>query len=426
MKFKLPRFYYIYLIFVVFIAVAVVRMCGQNLFEDLNDEFIRLNPEFGQSDNDFDIDRKFPFIDYDNNYIEMNGDTWTMLTQKLFQSKMSSDFTIVHIGDSHIQADGNTGTTRKLFQQEYGDAGRGLVIPFKLAGTNEPRDYAITSPARFRKAVLLRRPWAVDMGFTGIALHPESDNFSFNVSSQSPCGYFTVLGKGDFNVTSVTSGEENIPFQTEKTKNGVQVSLQKDCKEFTVSLTGDDADIYGFDLRNDNNGVIYHAIGNNGATFASYNGIPDFGESIAALSPDLVIISLGTNEAFGNINATGFTNNIASLVKKIRQASPGVKILLVTPSECQKSVSNGRSRSYQINRNVAEIRNLIMAYGRKNHIPVYDFYTVAGGEGASNHWLDEKLLSSDRIHRTWAGYQLDGILTHQALRDALTLDILKK
>ncbi len=400
--------------------------------DDINDEAIRLNPELGTATMTVSSERKYPFIRYDLNHIDMNGADWSQLAEKLEQSRTDANFTIVHIGDSHIQADGNTGTTRRRFQSEYGDAGRGIIIPFKLAGTNQPLDYTISSTSPMVKATLMRLPWPTKMGFTGVSLQPEVQSFSVTLKVKSPCGFLTILSHGDLRVTDVTSQGRKIPFESSPTDKGVEVFLDEDCTDITLHLVGNHVNIYGFDLRNDSHGVLYHAIGNNGAAYASYNGISDFAPSVAAMSPDLIIISLGTNEAFGRLTTDVFTAQIDALVRKIRDANPEAGILLVTPSECQRSVTVSRrtgkgkrrrtrkTRSYQVNTNVAKARDAIVAYGKANGIPVYDFYTVAGGQGASAKWLAEHLLSTDRIHRTWAGYRLDGDLIYDALREALT------
>lgn len=401
---------------------------NDEIIETENDEFIRLNPELGTSSITVHESR-YPFIRYDLNQIDLNGDDWSALGEKLAQSRTIANFTAVHIGDSHIQADGNTGTTRKLFQKEYGDAGRGIIIPFRLAGTNEPLDYRITSASPFIKATLMRHPWPTRMGFTGVSLHPETQHFKFDISIHSPCGYFTILADGDLSLDEITSEGRPVAFETEPVTGGIEVSMDEDCTSFSLAMSGNDVNIYGFDLRNDSHGVLYHAIGNNGAAFASYNALADFGKHLSLLDPDLVIISLGTNDAFGRLDDEGFNAQLAAIVRKIRRNRPACKILLTTPSECQKSVytytkrnrkgRRRRTRSYQVNANVSRVRRLILDFGKKNNIPVYDFYAVAGGDGASTKWLANGLLSSDRIHRTWAGYRLEGELIFEALSKAL-------
>jgi lysophospholipase L1-like esterase len=130
-----------------------------------------------------------------------------------------------------------------------------------------------------------------------------------------------------------------------------------------------------------------------------------------------------------------FYANIDLLVNDIRKHNPDAEILLTTPSECQRSAyvttavrrrGKGRRRrtttkvrTYQVNSNVNRLRNVIIKYGAEKQIAVYDFYEAAGGVGSSAKWLQNRLLSSDRIHRTWAGYALEGELLYHALSDAL-------
>mgnify|MGYP006210915005 CR=1 FL=1 len=55
---------------------------------------------------------------------------------KLLQSTKTGKINIVHIGDSHIQADLMTNFIRKKLQEEFGNAGRGFIFPYSLARTN--------------------------------------------------------------------------------------------------------------------------------------------------------------------------------------------------------------------------------------------------------------------------------------------------
>ncbi len=421
--------YLTYISVILMVLLNHVRVIAQ---EDVNDTQLRMNPDIGNDNSlaNFKV-RHYPFINYNANKIDLNGDDWRELSSKLKQCKENGNFTVVHIGDSHIQPDGNTGRVRELFQKKYGDAGRGVIIPFRMAGTNEPRDYVIKSDDPFIRARLLGMPWPTRMGFTGVSLEPESYVFSVTLSVKSPCGFFTILSSGDLQLKKVENNGESIKFTTETVPDGVDVSLDSDCTEMTLTMEGRNVNIYGFNLQNDNNGVVYHSIGNNGAAYSSYNSLPKFGESIADLCPDLVVLALGTNEAFGTVNEAALEAQIETMIKSIRAGSPDVKFLLVTPSECQRSVYSTtytgkgrrrrakRVRTYQVNNKVKIVRDIIVKYGKKHNIPVYDFYEVAGGSGASSKWLDEKLLNTDRIHRTWDGYRVEGELIYQALSDAL-------
>jgi hypothetical protein len=122
-------------------------------------------------------------------------------------------------------------------------------------------------------------------------------------------------------------------------------------------------------------------------------------------------------------------------IKEVKRENPAAKILLTTPNECQRKVATRTRRrrrrkatvtyTYSVNTNVARMRNVILSYAADNHIPVYDWYEVAGGSGSSAQWIADKTLNSDRIHKTLAGYQLEGRLFSTALIEAINLNLSK-
>ena len=80
----------------------------------------------------------YTFIKNEMNVIS-NAGCLEPFYQKLVELKGNSSgvINILHIGDSHIQADYLTKTTRTLLQQEFGNAGLGLSFPGRIARTNE-------------------------------------------------------------------------------------------------------------------------------------------------------------------------------------------------------------------------------------------------------------------------------------------------
>lgn len=404
-------------------------------------EFIRENPDLGTEPpvvselpvrlcDDY---AEFPFLNLSENVINMNGADWSDLKGR-FAACSDTLISIVHIGDSHIQAEGSTSRTRALLQSRYGSAGRGLIIPFRIAGTNSPLDYSITSTSSFTVAKIMKKPWPIEMGFTGIALQPESKLFDFTISVKPVNGdeqefeVVKIFAKGklpELLSATVNEDDEYIEFETAE-EDALTIYLSKAVSKITLKFQSrGECQIFGFLLDNFMAGVQYNAIGNNGAAFTSYNSIGTVGKSIKSLDPNLVILSLGTNEAFGKTTDADFYNSMDVLVRNIRRSNPDTDILLVTPAECQKSqrIRTGkrrkRVRTYMVNDNVARLRRVILKYGAEHGIPTYDWYEVAGGEGSSTHWLEKQLMNTDRIHNTWSGYSLQGQLLYDALINAI-------
>ncbi len=416
------------------ILLPLLLVCSlTGVAKDVNDRNTRLNPSLdGRQSSSVRVDiSNYPFISLRDNHIQMNGRSWDKLRQKFGDIATGNTVTVVHLGDSHIQAEGNTSRIRRHVQDLFGDAGRGLIIPFRMAGTNQPMDYKISSPTSMRSAKLLKKPWAVHMGFTGISLAAPQGTFELTFSCDDAFTRFIIMGSGHINVCGVRSGGQNVGFKTTTVSGGTQVTLDRAISSATATISASGAYIYGIDLHNNRSGVVYSAIGNNGAAFSHYTQIEDFGRELSDLHPDLVVISLGTNEAFGNMSDQAFYNTVNKLVGEIRRTNPQAELLLTTPSECQRSVyttvrggRRGRRqsrsvRSYAVNTTVARFADVIRRYGRDNHIPVYDFYKVAGGSGSSAKWAAAHLLGGDRIHRTWAGYRVEGDLFSDALIEAL-------
>ena len=402
---------------------------------DTADSETRANPVLGVDNQADKTSSRYPFINYKANHIRLNGADWSGLRLALHNAAQGhGTANIVHIGDSHIQAEGNTSRTRRQMQQKYGNAGRGLITPFRLAGTNQPTDYRITSPSTFAAAKLMRLPWPTTMGFTGISLPISSAATTFDIHNSDAFDTIVVYGRGKIAITKIEAGGQAICFEGLAGDNSFSAALSDATSACTITLSAPGGNIFGFELRYGNDGVRYHAIGNNGATFAQYNSIPGFGSAIRQLSPDLVIISLGTNEAFGKTTDEAITRQIDTMVDDIRAHNPEVQILLTTPAECQRSIyttkrtrrrrgrkaRTRRIRTYAVNTNIARLRATILRYGESHNIATWDWYDVAGGDGASHHWLSANLLGGDRIHRTWTGYHLEGDLLAEALDKAIS------
>ncbi|MCM1452386.1 MAG: GDSL-type esterase/lipase family protein [Clostridium sp.] len=384
---------------------------------DINLQELASRPDVNYAD--------YPFLRLQANRISLNGADWNAL-KELFAASADTAISIVHIGDSHVQAEMGTSRTRGMLADKYGSRGRGLIIPFRLAGTNQPVDYSIESKSRFEVAKIMKKPWPIEMGFTGIALRPKDARFSFDISVKNQ-GFEAIRlyyrGEAPRLHAATTEGVDNL-FEYSVKGDTITAYLNQSVSSINLDFASQGrCQIYGFDLDNMENGVKYSSIGNNGATFSSYCAIPGMADDVNRLEPHLIIVSLGTNDAFGRNDAETIYHSIDLMVKDLNRACPGAQLLLVTPAECQKSVrkrvGKGKrrrwSRVYSVNNKVAEVRDLVLRYGQEHGIATYDWYEVAGGKGASPLWVGQGLMAKDRIHCGPTGYALQGSLFFDAL-----------
>ncbi len=159
-------------------------------------------------------------------------------------------------------------------------------------------------------------------------------------------------------------------------------------------------------------GVCYYIAGANGAEFSTYNQKPEFFKETALLKPDLVIISMGTNEAFGYLDQNIFENNIDAFVSQIRCYNPAADILITTPGDALK-------RKRYINVSIEKVRSILINYAINSNVAVWDLNTIMGGQGSMKKWFTSGLSQKDKIHFSRDGYYLQGFLFFNALMNEL-------
>ena len=378
-----------------------------------------------------------PFVCRDSNRIITNNCDWSRLkrtAQMLTQADSTlMKLSVLHIGDSHIQGGMLSEALRQTLQSKYGNGGRGLIAPLKLAGTNQPADYSFTSANRAWKATKLtshkRREGA---SLTGIAVAFASPALSLNIGVNNIDDSFSSVtllhapAKGNISANSTEmsitkTGNDSLSYAT-------TFALSSACQQLPLYNLSGISELWGAILHNNRSGVVLHSIGNNGACYQHYNQLDSFASRTTLFAPDLIIISLGTNEAFGNCkDMNAIKNEIHRLVSALQESNPEAAILLTTPMECDRRQRTRRSRRrrrrtvFATNTNCLTVRNIIMQYGAENNIAVWDLYTVAGGKGSAAKWVANSLLAKrDHVHCSAEGYRLQGKLLAEALIQSLT------
>ena len=317
--------------------------------------------------------------------------------------------------------------TRRLLQSRYGTAGRGLVTPLKLVGSNQPSDYRLTSATPgWATARLMKRPWASDMLFTGVSATPPAGKFDLRLelTGVSAGERFSTVslyygGKKPQLEGVTTLAGENMEFTAnDNTPGCLTIALDRPVGGCELQMASEgDTRIGGLRLTGADSGVEFTTIGNNGAAFQSYLGL-ETGKGVATMKPDLIILAMGANDAWGNMTDAQFVSSVDRLVSELQEANPGAEVLLTTPAEAQKR--QGKKGGYAPHAKIRHFRDLLLQYGRDHKVAIWDFYEIAGGDGSSYPWNEAKLFSRDKIHLSWDGYTLMGQLLGEALAESLS------
>ncbi len=370
----------------------------------------------------------FSFIRQDDNEIE-NRAYLEPVFEELFTQRTQGGkkISIVHIGDSHILGNFLTQEVRDRLQREFGDAGRGLLFPYKLAQSNGAKDFLAETNCKWSGANCQRdiSP-ETNFGAAGFKLTTTNPNaeltFRMRDTATSESRYFTKVTvfqrktalEYDLEVRDETSNqvaqlfiEDDYArsFYFDRPVGSVTIAAKKtNAQERTLTLDG-------VSIENELSGVLYHSIGVNGAKFMDFARAKYFSNQVADLEPDLVILSFGTNESQGNTDANYLRRTMDLLTSQILERSPATRIMLTTPAD---SYLRGKG----LNPHMAETSEVIRQYAHEKGFALWDLFNFSGGKNSSLQWKSNGLMTSDSVHYTKYGYALQGKLLYQSLMKA--------
>jgi lysophospholipase L1-like esterase len=368
---------------------------------------------------------KYSFIHYSDNKIT-NDSALALFYQKLVALRYGDRgrVSVVHIGDSHIQADGLTGVVRSSLQNYFGDAGRGLVFPYQLANTNAPKDIGATSNATWKSNRLTFPDKPIATGISGYGLHTNQKNSKISLRLKELEGKRTTFDRMVFFLCNdsvcyrVTDSNLTNPivFNTpqQPTKAGFICDADSALTGFELCrIDGSDDgkySFYGVSLeKRDVPGVLYHSIGINGARFDQFVLSETFFSQLSALAADLYIVSLGTNEAQNPyLNEVALYEAMDKFVAMIHSISPRAPILFTTPPA---SYYKGK----RPNKTVQQVSKALAHHCDVHGKPYWDLFTITSGLPSAAAWKKYGLLAGDLVHFSGAGYQLQGLLLADAL-----------
>ena len=338
-------------------------------------------------------------------------------------TKGEGQINIVHIGDSHIQADFFSGRMRERLQTFFlgGKGSRGFVFPFKLIRSNNAFNFAVNSTGNWTGCRNIERNKSNTLGLAGASATTidSLSSITIRLRKQDYPSYdfnrVKVFHKMD--LTSFNIETNNYLLKQEFIENDslgytlFVLNKYTDSLTFYISKTDTNQKsftLYGINLENEDPGIIYHSMGVNGAEVESFLGCTIFTYQLALLKPDWVIVSLGTNDCYSaKCNMPAFEKNLVSLITMIRTASPDVPILFTTPAD------NYRKRRYH-NPDVAIAADVILKVAKENNCAVWNLYEVMGGYGSMANWLTSGLAARDKLHFDKPGYYLQGDLLFTA------------
>ncbi len=365
------------------------------------------------------------FIRYDLNELHHFGsDKYSNRFYNKLEKMMQTGegrINIVQIGGSHIQAGTFSGEIRTRLQQLNGEmnAGWGFMFPYRIARTNSPFGYYIRYNGRWQSCRNIERRKTSNLGVGGISattsapkaeltilLEDENQlDYSFNklrIYYENRGVNYTVSIDSSL-LKKSTKTNDYYEFELNTHVDSLLITIQKK-RNKSGSFT-----LFGITTESAPNGILYHSIGVNGAHIPAFLRCQLFEKQLALLKPDLVILGLGINDAYGRRFSTEkFENNYAELIARIRRAAPETAIIFTT---------NNDSYLYRryVNKNGIKVEKSMFKLAAKYHTGVWDMFEVMGGLNSIVLWEKNKLARHDKIHFTREGYLTLGDLFFNVL-----------
>lgn len=341
-----------------------------------------------------------------------------------------SDFSplkIVHIGDSHVQAGFLTLELSKLLSEKFGfsNISVGAVFPFSVLETNNPAGYKSYHTGRWTYEKVNGSKIPIGAGLFGSCIHTSDVNatLAFKVlplkslnnrfdrvgifyTSESTQSFPLIAGCKSIKTDSLNG---YIEFALPAEVDSIRIQFSK-AEKFEITISG-------VLLINSKAKIMCSSTGLNGATVSGYLKATQLPNQLRRINPQLVLITLGTNDAYSNVFRNHlFYHDIDSLLTEIKRAIPSSQLVLITPND------HLRKRTYP-NPNLIQVKNAMLSMAIKHDIAVWDFHQLMGGEGSINRWVRFGIASADGVHLRPSGYRYQGELLYRAMENSLSFDM---
>ncbi|MFY3770324.1 hypothetical protein AHYW_000484 [Providencia manganoxydans] len=331
---------------------------------------------------------------------------------------------IVQIGDSHTAADFFSGELRTLFQQRYGDAGPGFVPAISVPGQ---RTATINRKSDKQQWELFssRKDERFDYPLGGLVALPMKPTSRVQlVPLQAAAGTYQLQALyqnssgGQMFVSPASSSPISLPTTGTTWRFSTPVSTQLPA-EVTVS-NDSNLKLGGWLLRSNHPGVTLSALGINGATINMLDKWqPQWVETLAEMSPDMVILAYGTNEAFNdNLDLVAYQQNLREKIRQIRQRMPESVILLVGPNDSIK-FSHAASCEAKMPVHLMNVIKIQKAIAAQENTLFWDWQAFMGGPCSIRSWAAQDLARPDNVHLSAEGYKKSAQALYRQLSQVL-------
>jgi len=368
---------------------------------------------------------KYPWIDSNVNVIQTHRKSVIAPLMNKLKKTNKKRVHILHIGDSHVQADIFTHETRTLLGSTFGHAGRGMIFPYTTARTHTAADYRSRHTGKWYYARNVERLPELPLGVTGITSRTYDPQSAFKLTFIEGAIYpeFTRLrilmdrSPRSFDLR-IISGRDTVTVDVFKSAidslgDQLFVDMPRGNSEYLFELIRTDStqtqfEIYGLSIESpEDRGLLYSSVGINGAGHYSVMRENKLPQHLQDLKPDAIILDVGANDFYQKgMDQQRFKDNLVSIIEMFKTYAPDAVVILSNSQDIHRGGYSVRACSI--------FSTMISDVAKSENVAFYDWFRVAGGNQSMKIWKSLHLANRDGVHLTRDGYELKGSLIYQS------------
>lgn len=258
---------------------------------------------------------------------------------------------ILQIGDSHTAGDRMSGELRALFQNRFGNSGRGMLAPGKPWKYFHPSHVKTGQSDGWEVFNSFSKNTSGIFGLTGfrtVSADPSDsmwlvtsvaaqENFSIAIEARVGPGYgafdLKANGKSIARCPTSSSNPEVRFFHFEFEASGPKVKVE-------LSPVGDGpVHILSWTIEKEKPGIVYDSQGIVGATadIISKWDPEVIEQELSYRCPSLILVVFGTNEGFNDrLGLQNYEKRFSGYLQQLQKAAPGANILVVGPPDANR------------------------------------------------------------------------------------------